>query len=66
MKFPAILEGWRYGNPENIMDGVIALNRRHEQQAEKPKSVRKDDYYRQSRSIKIKEIVKRAKNGGFK
>lgn len=66
MKFPAILEGWRYGNPENIMDGVIALNRRHEQQAEKPKPTRKDDYYRQSRSIQIKEMVKRAKNGGFK
>jgi len=58
------LPSWVYGNPENIIDGLIALRKRREQQADKPKSARKDDYYRQSRSIQIKEMVRLAKKNG--
>lgn len=68
MKFPTILESWRYRDPEEIGDGLIARTNRinRVENKEKPKSPRKDRYYSQSRSIHIRELVRIAKSGGLR
>jgi hypothetical protein len=60
------LPAWMYRSPEDICDGLIARSNRQAQPEPKPQPARKDDYYRQSRSIEIKNMVKRAKRGDFK
>lgn len=59
MKFPEILESWRYRNPEAIADGLIALSARHEK-ADK----RKAELHLQHRRRRIKALVRLAKKNG--
>lgn len=58
MKFPEILESWRYRNPEAIADGLIARLARQEK-ADK----RKAELHLQHRRRRIKALVRLAKKG---
>jgi hypothetical protein len=56
-----VLEAWKYRNPEDICDGLIAESARIAKVPEQKLRERKDRYYSQSRSIHIKGVVKMAK-----
>lgn len=68
MKFPEILESWRYRDPGEIADGLIARTERQSKKAEQPKPERqrRDRHYTKSRSIHLRELVRIAKRGGLK
>ena len=57
------LPSWMYGSPESIADGLIARTERQEKAAVR-KPVLRDKFYRRSKSIRIKGLVKLAKRGG--
>lgn len=65
-----ILESWKYRNPESIADGLIAETERikcsKERKAEAHVRAKKDGFFRQSKSIYFKELVKIAKRGGHR
>jgi len=70
MKFPVPMESWRYRNPEAIGDGLLAETERREKAEARRFKVtaraKKDGFYRQSKSVHFKALVKIAKRGGFK
>ncbi|MBN9126492.1 MAG: hypothetical protein J0I90_02740 [Nitrosospira sp.] len=72
MKFPVPMESWKYRNPEVIGDGLLAeTERREKAEAHKLKTkvsarAKKDGFYRQSKSVHFKALVKIAKRGGFR
>lgn len=59
MKFPEILESWRYRNPEAIADGLIALTAR-EEKADK----RKAELHVLHRRRRIRSLVRQVKKNG--
>lgn len=59
MKFPEILESWRYRNPEAIADGLIALSARQEK-ADK----RKAELNVLHRRRRIRALVRQVKKNG--
>jgi hypothetical protein len=63
-----ILEAWKYKNPEMICDGLIAeterIKRAKERKAKAHVTAKKDGFFRQSKSIHFKALVKIAKRGG--
>lgn len=70
LRFPVPMEAWKYRNPEAIGDGLLAeTSRREKAEARKLKAkvsarAKKDGFYRQSKSIHFKAILKIAKRGG--
>ena len=59
MKFPEILESWRYRNPEAIADGLIALSAKKEKIDK-----RKAELHRIHKGRRIRALVKLAKKNG--
>ena len=57
------LPSWLYGDPSNIADGLIARTERQEKAAVR-KPVLRDKFYRRSKSIRIKGLVKLVKGNG--
>lgn len=62
------LPSWCYRNPELIADGLIALSSRRKKVEEVREKVAADYriFGRRLKARKIKALVKKAKNGGFK
>lgn len=59
MKFPALLESWRYRNPEAIADGLIAQSEKKRKAAE-----RKAELHRKHKGRRIRSLVRQAKKNG--
>jgi hypothetical protein len=72
MKFPVPMEAWKYGDPQQIGDALLKRTARLEKaEASKLKAkasarAKKDGFYRQSKSVHFKALVKIAKRGGFR
>jgi hypothetical protein len=66
------MESWKYGDPQQIGDALLARTARLDKaEARKLKAkasarAKKDGFYRQSKSIHFKELVKVAKRGGHR
>jgi hypothetical protein len=72
MKFPVPMEAWKYGDPLQIGDALLKRTARLKKaKASKLKAkasarAKKDGFYRQSKSIHFKELVRIAKSGGLR
>jgi len=62
------LPAWMYRDPSEIADGLIALSNRRKKAEEMRAKVAADYriFGRRLKARKIKALVKKAKNGGFK
>lgn len=58
------MPAWMYGSPLDIIDGQRALAAREARKATVEPVREKDRYYTQSRSIEIKDLVKKVKKYG--
>lgn len=60
MKWPRIAEAWMYRDPQDIVDGLIALHARRDRTPamSEPSPVQRDRYYTQARRLHVRQVMK--------